>query len=87
MNDALTYFYYIFNKLITLVFDDLEIFSGVTIGWVVTCCFVFGILLYNILALPNKAPTTHNAYRPTQTISRSYNVGGDRITYSARYKN
>lgn len=86
MSEALDYFYYLFDRLVSLIFNDMAIFEGVTVGWIITVCFVFGILLHNILSLPSRAPTTHNSYRATQTISHTESVGGDRITYSARYK-
>lgn len=55
MSEALNIIYQIYSKFITLVFDDLELFPNVTIGWVTVVCVVFSILFRNILALPNKS--------------------------------
>lgn len=63
MQEALNYFYYFFDKGVTLIFTDLEYFQGVTLGWICAVCFVFAILLHSIIALPSKSPNTHVAPR------------------------
>lgn len=57
MNDALTFIYYIYDKFIDLVFNRLEFFTNVTVGWVLAGCLIFGILIKSLLALPRSAPT------------------------------
>lgn len=55
MTDAITLFFQIYAKFIQLMFEDLDIGGGVTIGWVIVVCFVFYIVIRNILALPNRS--------------------------------
>lgn len=55
MSDALNILYQIYDQFINLVFNTLELFPNVTVGWIAITCFVFGILFRNILALPNKS--------------------------------
>lgn len=55
MSTALDYIYYIYDKFINLIFNTLELFPNVTIGWIAITIFVFNILFKNVLALPNKA--------------------------------
>lgn len=52
MTEALTYIYYIFDAFIDCIFDDLEIFPGVTIGWVLVSVILFSLLIRNILNMP-----------------------------------
>lgn len=59
MNEALTYFYYFFDRGVSFIFNDLAFFTGVTFGWICVVVFVFSILLHSILALPSKSPNTH----------------------------
>ena len=44
MNQAFTYFYYFYNKMITFVFNTMAIQSGVTFGWVVVSIIVMGLI-------------------------------------------
>lgn len=60
MADALNLFYLVFTNMIAFVFNDMLIQTGVSFGWVLVSCFVFGVLIYNIVNLPSKAPTTHS---------------------------
>lgn len=85
MSDALDYFYYIFDRMVSFIFNDMAIFEGVTVGWILVICFVFGILLYNILSLPSRAPTTHNAYQSYRSYSTTDSSGT--ISYHYREKN
>lgn len=52
MNEALTYIYYFYDRLINFVFNDMEFFKNVTFGWVLITCIVFGLLIRNILRIP-----------------------------------
>lgn len=52
MAQALTYIYQIYAKFLDLVFNQFEMFSGVTIGWVIVATIVFGLLINSILNLP-----------------------------------
>lgn len=55
MAEALQYLYYFYDKFINFVFNEMEFFSNVTFGWVCITCFVFGILIHNIVRLPYKS--------------------------------
>lgn len=63
MQDAIDLFYLIFSKLITLVFDQLEIVSNVTVGWVLATIFIFGVLIRSLLNLPRSAGTIRHKER------------------------
>ena len=52
MTQALTYIYQIFNKFVQLMFNDFEMFSGVTVGWVIVSVMLFNLMIVNILNLP-----------------------------------
>lgn len=59
MNDAITLFFQIYSKFIQLVFEDLDIGESVTVGWIIVVCFVFYIVIKNILALPSRSGGFH----------------------------
>lgn len=52
MAQALTFLYEIYGQFITLVFNDLQIESGVTVGWICVAVTVLGILINTILNIP-----------------------------------
>lgn len=52
MNQALTYLYYIYDKFVNLIFNQLEIATNVSIGWILVAVIIFGMLIRNILNLP-----------------------------------
>lgn len=52
MAEALTILYQIYNSFLDLVFNRFELFTGVTIGWVLVSIVVFGLMISNILNLP-----------------------------------
>lgn len=58
MTDAITLFYQLYKMLLSFVFNDMLIVSGVSVGWVLIICIVFGILIRSILMVP-KASQTH----------------------------
>lgn len=51
MEDALNYFYEIFAKCLTFVFERCN-FSGVSIGWVFVSVIIIGLLVRSILNIP-----------------------------------
>lgn len=53
MSDALNIFRYILNKFIQLIFSDMTIENGVTIGWVIISIVVMGVLASSVLNIPN----------------------------------
>lgn len=52
MNEALTYLYYIFDKFVNLIFNQLEIAQNVSVGWIIIVIIIFAMLIRNILNLP-----------------------------------
>lgn len=54
MSEALTYLYYIYDKFIVFVFDTMEIFEGVTVGWIVISLILFGLLIRSVLNVPRQ---------------------------------
>lgn len=67
MQTALNNFYYLFNSLINLVFNDFEILPNVTLGWVCIGILIFGILITSLLNLPNRVP--HKSISETRGVS------------------
>lgn len=76
MENAINLFNYIFQKFINMIFNDFEIQSGVTIGWVIITIILFGILINNILNIPNNVRFNkkYNG-RPVKT-QKGTNVNG-----------
>lgn len=74
MGEALTLFYQIYQMLLDLIFNDLEIAADVTVGWVLVSCFVFGVLIRSILNLPSKANsyTTDKTYEANIARRKQY---------------
>lgn len=54
MNTALDVFYYIWDKLLSLVFNDLQIAPSVTVGWVLIAIIIIGFVTANILSVPRQ---------------------------------
>lgn len=52
MVDALNYIYLIFDKFVKCVFVDLELYSGVTLGWIAVSVLLFSLMIRSILNLP-----------------------------------
>lgn len=55
MQDALNYLYEFYDQFISFIFNDMEIVTGVTFGWVMIVIIIIGILLKNVLAVPRSA--------------------------------
>lgn len=62
MTDALSIIYYIFNKFIDLIFNRLEIFTDVTLGWVTISVLIISIMISNILSVA-RASQSHQIER------------------------
>lgn len=56
MTQASTNIYYFYSKFINYLFNVMEIQTGVTIGWIIVTCVVFGILINAILSIPKLTP-------------------------------
>lgn len=55
MTEALNIFYNIYSTFIGFIFGtDSEFISGVSLGWFFVSCFVFSILISNIINIPKK---------------------------------
>lgn len=52
MSEALTMFYYLFDKSLNCIFNELFLFNGVSVGWVLVVIILFGFMISNILAVP-----------------------------------
>lgn len=76
MGDALNLIYYCFSKFLVLFFDTFELFSNVTIGWVLVSIFILGIMISNILSVAKNSISTSitkeevNVYGQTQLTNR-----------------
>ncbi len=55
MSDAINYIYLVFNSFINFIFNEMVIIGNVYFGWVILSLIVLGILVRNLLALPNKS--------------------------------
>ena len=52
MNDAITVFFYVFNKIYNFLFNEALIEPGVSVGWIFVTVVIFGILIRTILNVP-----------------------------------
>ena len=52
MSDAINIVFYIFNKFIDLLFNKIEIVSGVYLGWVILVVIIFSIVFNTLLNIP-----------------------------------
>lgn len=68
MSTALGYIWYIFDKLINWFFNDTEMFTNVTLGWVITVIIVFGLLIRSLLNVPRGARSIN-----TRRLARDQN--------------
>lgn len=53
MTQAINLFWYIFGKFNDLIFNQFAISTNVTVGWIIIAAMIFGILITNILNIPN----------------------------------
>ena len=52
MSDAINIVFYIFNKFINLLFNEIQIIEGVYLGWVIIVVILFGIIFNSLLNIP-----------------------------------
>lgn len=52
MSEAINIVFYIFNKLINLLFNEIQILEGVYLGWVILVVILFGIIFNSLLNIP-----------------------------------
>lgn len=60
MNQALTYLYQIYSAFLDLVFNQFEITTNVTIGWIAIVIVVMTMLIVSILNVPKLAQRRRN---------------------------
>ena len=53
MSDAINIVFYIFNKFINLLFNEIQILDGVYLGWIILVVIIFGIIFNSLLNIPN----------------------------------
>lgn len=64
MNQALQVFWYIFQKFNNLIFNDFEISSNVTIGWIIVSAIIMLMITKTLLNIPSsKAEGDYNMTR------------------------
>lgn len=52
MSEAINIVFYIFNKFINLLFNEIQILEGVYLGWVILVVIIFGIIFNSLLNIP-----------------------------------
>lgn len=52
MSDAINVVFYIFNKFINLLFNEIQIINGVYLGWIIIVVIIFGIIFNSLLNIP-----------------------------------
>lgn len=52
MSQAINVVFYIFNKFINLLFNEIQIIDGVYLGWVIIVVIIFGIIFNSLLNIP-----------------------------------
>lgn len=53
MNDAVTVFFYVFNKIYNFLFNEAFIEENVSIGWIFVTVVIFGLIIRTVLNLPS----------------------------------
>ena len=66
MLDCLNYFYTIFNKSITFVFETMN-FNGVSVGWIIVSVILIGMIAKSLLNLPHGL---HLRYRKVEKYDK-----------------
>lgn len=77
MNNAISLFVYIWQKIITLMFGTFEVAPFVTIGWIVLIVSVIGMIIRSILHLPIGVFT--NSVTTTQVINKGDTTRSQRL--------
>lgn len=85
MQDALNYIYYIFDRGVSFVFNDMLIFTNISVGWIMISVIVFSILISSILNLPHHMGN-FSRFRSYGTESVSFYGNGVRHTYTRRVR-
>lgn len=52
MSEAINLVFYIFNKFINLLFNEIQILEGVYLGWIIIVVIIFGIIFNSLLNIP-----------------------------------
>lgn len=55
MSTALEYIYSILSGFANFLFNQAFLFSGVSLGLVIVCIWVMGIIIRNVVNLPSKS--------------------------------
>lgn len=61
MSDAITLFFYIFNKIYNFLFNEALIEPNVSVGWVFVTVVIFGLIIRTILNLPSGVASRKSA--------------------------
>lgn len=72
MNEALNGIFEFYQLLISFIFDRMVLFDGVTFGWVIISCLVFGFLIRSILVLPRSLNVTESTYKEERYGSEGF---------------
>lgn len=83
MQKALDYIYYVFDKCIVFLFNDMELKTNVTFGWIVVSVIIFGLLIQNILNLPRHM-SSFDKFREHEYVSNVTDSHGNKHSYSVR---
>lgn len=76
MSTAISIFYYIYNKALSLLFDDLTIETGVTVGWIFVAVMILGFIICNVISVP-RAVDSRLYYGDSRYHNRNFaNRGG-----------
>ena len=67
MSEALQYIYYIFDSMFDWLFNDAELFTNVTLGWVIVVCILFSMVIKSILNIPRGIRRTSIPIRRDQS--------------------
>ena len=56
MIEALGYIYSIFNKFIEWIYNEANLFPGVSLGWIISDGVIFAMLIRSLLNIPQSIP-------------------------------
>lgn len=67
MAEAIEIVWYIYEKFIDLVFNKLDLFQGVNLGWVFIGLIIFTILIKSVIA----APKTQGNFKTIERVNKN----------------
>lgn len=83
MNEALSNFYYIFQKAVDFIFNQANISENVSVGWIAVAIIIFSVLIRSILNLP-RSMSSFDKFREHTYVSNVTHSDGSKTWSEVR---